>query len=187
MRITKASSSPLLSSALHHPACSALSDHLRRRDFDAVPDKRQFGRFPVRQCRMILSRGSAAPRPFVWPARAVEVRLPSFSSSLFMWPCVNETSLQLLWCDLVISPRYPVARALTGGVSRVFDTIGQLFHRAGLCADGRLQHCEEQWLLLPGIKEVSERVFMILQDAAAEMSESCWADGSSQARKVQIK
>lgn len=57
----------------------------RQRDSHLAPDNGQFGRFPVRQCRMILSRGDAAPRPFVWPARAVEVRLPSFSAPLFMW------------------------------------------------------------------------------------------------------
>lgn len=58
-----------------------------------------------------------------------------------------------------------MAKGLTCGVNCVFDTIGQLFHRAPLCTDGRLQHCGEQWLLLRWIKEVLERVFMILQDA----------------------
>lgn len=52
-----------------------------------------------------------------------------------------------------------MAEGSTCSVSGVFDTVGQLFHRARLCTDGRLQHCEEQWLLLCWIKEVLERVF----------------------------
>lgn len=88
-----------------------------------------------------------------------------FSSSLFMWPCVNETSLQLLWCDLVIYPWCPMAEGLTCSVNCVFDTISQFFHRGRLCAEGRLRHCGKQWLLLSWIKGVLERVFMILQEA----------------------
>lgn len=146
--------------------------------------KDNFGWFPVRQCRMILSWGSAARQPFVWLVRAVEVRLPSFSSSLFMWPCVNEMGLQLLWCDLVIYPRYPVAKGLTCSVNCVFDTISHLFYRACLCTDGRLQHCEEQWLLLCCIKEVLERVFMILQEAVemirmAYLFQLSWSQSSN--------
>lgn len=114
---------------------------------------------------MILSRGNAALQPFVRLFRAVEVRLSSFSSSLFMWPCVNETSLQPLCCDLVIYPWYPMAEGLACSVNCVFDTVGQLFHRGRLCTEGRLRHCGEQWLLSCWIKEVSERVFMTLRDA----------------------
>lgn len=58
-----------------------------------------------------------------------------------------------------------MAKGLTCSVNCAFDTISQLFHRARLCTDGRLEHCEEQRLLLCWIKEVLERVFMILQDA----------------------
>lgn len=58
-----------------------------------------------------------------------------------------------------------MAKGLTCSVNCICDTVSQLFHRARLCTDGRLQHCEEQWLLLRWIKEVLERLFMILQDA----------------------
>lgn len=58
-----------------------------------------------------------------------------------------------------------MAEGLTCSVNCAFDTIGQLFHRGRLCTEGRLRYCEEQRLLLCWIKEVLERVFMILQDA----------------------
>lgn len=113
----------------------------RQRDSHLAPDNGQFGRFPVRQCRMILSRGDAAPRPFVWPARAVEVRLPSFSAPLFMWLCVNEPSPPSLWCDLVTLPGgSDVWRVLRCSVNRVFDTACQVLSQGR----GRLGHCGEE-------------------------------------------
>lgn len=113
----------------------------RQRDSHLGPDNGQFGRFPVRQCRMILSRGDAAPLPFVWPARAVEVRLPSFSASLFMWLCVNESSRPSLWCDLVTLPGgSSVWRVLRRSVNRVFDTASQVLSQGR----GRLLHCGKE-------------------------------------------
>lgn len=133
MKTPKTFSPPpsLLTHTIHPP--SARSS--RQKDFDVVADNGQFGRFPLRQCHMILSRGGAALEPFVWPARAMEVRLRSFSPSLFMWPCVNGTSPQPLWRDLVIYPLDPMAEGLMCSVSRVFDTTSQVFHRDSLSTE----------------------------------------------------
>lgn len=60
-----------------------------------------------------------------------------------MWPCVNETSPQPLWPDLVIYPLDPVTEGLRCSVNCVFDTTSQVFRRDSLSTYERLVHCKK--------------------------------------------
>lgn len=88
-------------------------------DFDYVPDNGQFWWFPVCQCHMVSSRGSAVPGPFVWLTWALEASLPSFSPSLSCGWCewAESTAIVLWFSDLSIGS---LAEGLTCSVNCVY-------------------------------------------------------------------